>query len=141
MGVALTGLEKEDEAIKSFEKALALNPYDFESLASLGQIYFDKAETNFSQEDSQKSLEYFSKALELNKNCPTYHFYLGLNNLNSGNISSAIRNFDRALRINENDYNSMYYKAIAQFINGDYNSVVNETTKLLHKKYDINIIK
>ena len=133
MGVALVGLEKDDDAIKSFEKAVSLNPYDFESYASLGQIYYDKAETNFSEADSQKSIGYFSKAIEYHRNCPTYYFYLGLNNLNSGNFTAAIKNFDRALRINENDYNSLYYKAIAQYINGDYNSVVSDTSKLLYK--------
>ena len=133
MGVALVGLEKDDDAVKSFEKAISLNPYDFESYASLGQIYYDKAETNFSKEDSQKSVEYFKKALQLNRNCPTYYFYIGLNSLNSGDFTSAVQNFDSALRINENDYNSIYYKAIAQYINGDYNAVIAGTSKLLYK--------
>ena len=64
MGVALTGLEQTDDAIKSFEQALILNPYDFESLASLGQIYFDRAEVNFSTEDAKKSIDYFNQALK-----------------------------------------------------------------------------
>ena len=131
MGVALTGQDKDDEAIKSFEKAISLNPYDFESYASLGQIYYAKAETGFSKEDSKKSVEYFTKALQYNKNCPTYYFYIGLNELNSADFNSAVRNFNSALRINDKDYNSMYYKSIAEYINGNYNEVIKETSKLI----------
>ena len=132
-GVALAGLEKDDEAIKAFEKSVMLNPYDFESYASLGQIYYSKAETTFNNEYTKKSVEYFNKALTLNKNCPTYYFYLGMNELQNGNTNSAINNFDRAIRINPNDYNSQYYKLIAQYIKGDYQSVANGATQLLYK--------
>ncbi len=133
MGVALTGLEQTDDAIKSFEQALKLNPYDFESLASLGQIYFDRAETNFSKEDAQKSIDYFNQALKYHKNNNTYYFYIGMNELQMGNNNLAISNFNKALKINPNDYNSQYYKSIAQYINGDYSNVIDGTTKLLYK--------
>ncbi len=132
-GVALIGLDSEKEAIASFEKALSLNPYDFESLASLGQIYYNRAETTFSSADAIKSSEYFKKALKYNPNCNTYNMYLGLNELLQGNNTQAISAFDKAVRLNENDFNSIYYKSIAQFANGDYNSVINNTTSLLRK--------
>ena len=48
----LAELEKDSEAIQSFEKAVSLNPYDFESYASLGQIYYSKAETTFLDADA-----------------------------------------------------------------------------------------
>ncbi len=132
-GVALSELEKDDDAIQSFEKAAALNPFDFESYASLGQIYYSKAETTFSQDDARKSVDYFHKALRLNENCPTYYFYIGMNELQSGNTNVAIANFDKAIKINPNDYNSIYYKSIAQYINGKYQDVVDSTTKLLYR--------
>lgn len=44
VGVSMVGLEQENEAVDSFKNSLKYNPYDFESLASLGQIYYDKAE-------------------------------------------------------------------------------------------------
>ena len=133
MGVALSELEKEDDAIKSFEKAISLNPYDFESYASLGRIYYSKAETKFSDSDAKKSIQYFNRALKLNKNCPTYYFYIGMNELQTGNTNVAIYNFDQALKINASDYNSSYYKLIAQYINGNYQDVVDGSTKLLLK--------
>ena len=132
-GVALSELEKDDDAIKSFQKAITLNPYDFESRASLGRIYFSKAETTFSDASARKSVEYFKQALKQNKNCPTYYFYIGMNELQIGNTNVAITNFDKALQINPSDYNSMYYKLIAQYINGNYQDVVDGTSKLLLK--------
>lgn len=132
-GVALSELEKDDDAIKSFEKAISLNPYDFESYASLGRIYYSKAETTFSDSDGKKSIEYFNKAAQLNKNCPTYYFYIGMNELQAGNTNVAIYNFDKALQINSSDYNSMYYKLISQYMSGNYQDVVDGTTKLLYK--------
>ncbi len=133
-GVALSGLEKGDEALIAFNKALEKNPYDFESMASLGDIYFDKAQITFSQDDARKSIEYFKKALEYNKNCYLYHFYIGMNELQLGNTDTAISEFNKAIKIKPNDYNSLYYKLIAQYINKDYTSVLNGATKLLYKR-------
>lgn len=132
-GVALSELEKDDDAIKSFQKAISLNPYDFESRASLGRIYYSKAETTFSESSARKSIEYFNQAIKQNKNCPTYYFYIGMNELQIGNTNVAISNFDKALQINPSDYNSQYYKLIAQYINGNYQDVVDGTSKLLLK--------
>lgn len=132
-GVALSELEKDDDAIKSFEKAISLNPYDFESRASLGRIYYSKAETTFSDVYARKSIDYFNQAIKQNSNCPTYYFYIGMNELQIGNTNVAISNFDKALKINPSDYNSMYYKLIAQYINGNYQDVVDGTSKLLLK--------
>ncbi len=132
-GVALAGLEKDEEAILAFEKSLYLNPDDFESLASLGQIYYSQAETTFDIKDSKKSIEYFQKALSLNPNCYIYYFYIGLNELQMGNFDLAISNFDKALKINPQDYNSMYYNLIAQYNKGNYSAVVNGAEKLLYR--------
>ena len=132
-GVALSELEKDDDAIREFGKAISLNPYDFESRASLGRIYYSKAETKFSQDDARKSIEYFSQALRQNHNCPTYYFYIGMNELQIGNTNVAISNFDKALKINPSDYNSQYYKLIAQYINGNYQDVIDGASKLLLK--------
>ena len=132
-GVALSELEKDNDAIREFEKAISLNPYDFESRASLGRVYYSKAETTFSQADARKSIDYFNQALRQNQNCPTYYFYIGMNELQIGNTNVAISNFDKALKINPSDYNSMYYKLIAQYINGKYQDVIDGASNLLLK--------
>lgn len=133
-GVALAGMEQDEDAIVAFNNALKKNPYDFESLASLGQLYYAQAEKTFSVDDAKKSSEYFRQALKMNPNCNSYYFYIGLNDLLQGKVSSAIENFDSAIKLKSNDYNSQYYKIIAQYINGDYSSVVSGAGKLLYRR-------
>ena len=133
-GVALAGMEQDEEAIVAFNNALKKNHYDFESLASLGQLYYAQAEKTFSVDDAKKSTEYFRQALKLNPNCNSYYFYIGLNDLLQGKVSSAIENFDSAIKLKSNDYNSQYYKIIAQYINGDYSSVISGAGKLLYRR-------
>jgi hypothetical protein len=133
-GVALVGLEKDDEAIIAFDESLKRNPYDFESMASLGQIYYNKAEKTFDTGASEKSLEYFEQALKYNRNCPTYSFYAGLNKMLLKNYEAAITDFNAAILQNPSDYGSIYYKSIAQYVTGDYESVIDNTTKLLYKR-------
>lgn len=133
-GVALAGMEQDEDSIVAFNNALKKNPYDFESLASLGQLYYAQAEKTFSVDDAKKSTEYFRQALKLNPNCNSYYFYIGLNDLLQGKVSSAIENFDSAIKLKSNDYNSQYYKIIAQYINGDYSSVVSGAGKLLYRR-------
>lgn len=132
-GVALAGMDKEAPAISAFETALKYNPYDFESLASLGQIYYQEAEKTFSAEAAQKSIEYFEKALQYNSNCYIYYYYIGLNQLQIGDCELAIKNFNMAIKYKPNDYNSMYYKLIAQYIQGDYSDVSAGATRLLYR--------
>lgn len=132
-GVAMVGLDKENDAIVAFENALKYNPYDFESLASLGQIYYTKAEKTFDKDLAQKSIEYFTQALKYNPNCYLYYYYIGLNELQNGNFDSAISKFNNATKIKSNDYNSMYYRMIAQYIKGDYKTVVDNSTKMLYR--------
>lgn len=133
-GVALAGMEQDEDAIVAFNNALKKNPYDFESLASLGQLYYAQAEKTFSVDDAKKSTEYFRQALKLNPNCNSYYFYIGLNDLLQGKVSSAIENFDSAIKLKSNDYNSQYYKIIAQYINGDYSSVISGAGNLLYRR-------
>lgn len=133
-GVALAGMEQDEDAIVAFNNALKKNPYDFESLASLGQLYYAQAEKTFSVDDAKKSTEYFRQALKLNPNCNSYYFYIGLNDLLQGKVSSAIESFDSAIKLKSNDYNSQYYKIIAQYINGDYSSVISGAGNLLYRR-------
>lgn len=133
-GVAFAGLEQDDDAISAFKKSLDKNSYDFESLASIGQIYYSRAEKTFSVDDAKNSIEYFQKAMKLNPNCNSYYFYTGLNELQLGNISSSIDNFNKAIKLKPNDYNSLYYKLIAQYIKGDYSAVIEGSTNLLYKR-------
>lgn len=133
-GVVMVGMEQEQEAINAFHNALKLNPKDFESYASLGLLYYEKAEKTFNKDYVQKSIDNFNKAIALNPNCHTYYFYLGLNQLELGNYDIAVGNFKKSLSIKNNDYNSMYYKSIAQYLQKDYYGVISETTNMLYRR-------
>lgn len=133
LGVAFEGLDKEDEAVSAFQNAIKFNPYDFESMASLGLIYYNKAEKTFSSDDQKKSNEYFTTAIKYNPNCHLYYYYIGLNQLQAGDYNSAIAEFNKAIRFKSNDYNSSYYKLIAQYLKGEYSEVVDGCTNLLYR--------
>ncbi len=132
-GVVMYTLEQDENAINAFNNSIKLNPKDFESYASLGLLYYDKAAKTFNEDYAKKSIENFEKAIALNSNCSTYYFYIGLNHMELGDWASAVNNFKKALVINPKDYNSMYYKSIAQYLQKDYTAVVDETTKMLYK--------
>ena len=133
LGVAMAGMEQYDDAVHSFENALKYNPYDFETFASLGQLFYRKAEKTFSAEDAKKSIEYFNNAIKYNSTCHIYHYYIGLNQMIIGDYNLAISSFESAIKLKSNDYNSMYYKLVAQHIKGDYLSVIDGTTNLLYR--------
>lgn len=133
-GVVMSGLEQKEQAVSSFERAIALNPYDFESYASLGLLYYREAEKTFDTSNSDKSVSYFQKAISMNPNCNTYYYYIGLNRMIEGDYADAVDNFKKAIQIKSNDYNSKYYKAVAQYLNGDYNGTIDEATGLIYRR-------
>lgn len=133
LGLSMDCLCNENDAIQAYENALKLNPYDFESMASLGQIYYNDAEKTFSVDAAKKSVEYFSKAIKYNPNSNLYYYYIGLNDLRAGDYDAAVSNFNMAVKINPNDFNSSYYKLISLYMKGEYNSVVEGCTNLLYR--------
>ena len=61
-----------DSAIVYFERVLEKNSYDYEATLNAAQLYLDAGEF-------KKSIEFFNKIIEVNKNEPFAHFGLGLN--------------------------------------------------------------
>lgn len=133
-GVVMSGLEQDEEAVSSFNRAISLNPEDFESYASLGLLYYREAEKAFDSKVAEKSVENFQKALKYNPNCNTYYYYIGLNEMLENKYDDAISNFKKAINLKSNDYNSKYYKAIAQYLNKDYKGSIEESTNLLFRR-------
>lgn len=133
-GVVMSGLEQDEEAVSAFNRAISLNPNDFESYASLGLLYYREAEKTFDSKLAAKSVENFQKALKNNPNCNTYYYYIGLNEMLENKYDAAISNFKKAINLKNNDYNSKYYKAVAQYLNKDYKGTIEEATNLLFRR-------
>ncbi len=133
-GVVMSGLEQDEEAVSAFNRAISLNPNDFESYASLGLLYYREAEKTFDSNLAAKSVENFQKALKDNPNCNTYYYYIGLNEMLENKYDAAISNFKKAINLKNNDYNSKYYKAVAQYLNKDYKGSIEEATNLLFRR-------
>jgi tetratricopeptide (TPR) repeat protein len=60
-GDAYVALGDENRALAEYERALALNPYQFGTLASCGEIWMTRS-------DYRKAADYFRRALDLNPN-------------------------------------------------------------------------
>ena len=62
-GNAYAALGEEDRALADYERALSLNPYEFGTLESIGEIWLGRS-------NYRKAAEYFRRALDLNPNLP-----------------------------------------------------------------------
>ncbi len=60
-GNAYSDLGEEDRALADYERAITLNPYEFGTLESIGEIWMSRS-------DYRKAAEYFRRALDLNPN-------------------------------------------------------------------------
>jgi len=82
-----------ESAIKSFEKAIALNPNYAEAHYNLG-VAFQRTRR------LDEAIEYYKEAINAKHAYPTAHNNLGLIALERGNIDSAIKSFEWAVAYN-----------------------------------------
>ncbi|MGD2249802.1 MAG: tetratricopeptide repeat protein [Candidatus Methanofastidiosia archaeon] len=104
IGASLGYLEKDDEALQWFDKALEINPEDYNTLRDRG--------VSLSRLGRRKeALDYFEKALQINpENFPAWREKGAvLSNLNRDR--EAIRCYRKAIDINPDDYHS--YRQLA----------------------------
>lgn len=83
---------KLDEAAASFNKILRRNPKDFVSLYSIAVI-------RFQQNDYQKALSYFNKAVAVNPSFAQLHYNIGLILANIGKLSEAKESLEKAISL------------------------------------------
>jgi protein O-mannosyl-transferase len=95
LGVALFQKGNGDEAIVSFQKALALNPNYADAHNSLGGVLLQKG-------DGKEAAAHFQKALEIDPDYTEAHNNLGNALLQKGSVDAAITHFQKALLINPN---------------------------------------
>jgi len=92
-GVSLTELNRNDEAITCFDKAIELNP-------NYAKVWFSKALTLIDLFKSAEALECYSKAIELNPDYEEAWFNKGILLSNFSKHEDALACFDKAIELN-----------------------------------------
>ena len=96
LGVALDKLERYDEAIDQYQKALTINPECTAAYNNIGTIMFGRRQY-------REATTYFRKALEIGSCCANYHRSLGLALAALGWMDEAIDHYQTAIKLNPND--------------------------------------
>ena len=91
MGEAYKGLDKLEEAIKSYKAAIAIDPLEPKYHYNVGNIYMKTAMT-------QDAVYHYEKALEVNDNAD-YHNNLSVAYRLLGNHKKALEHLDKAKRL------------------------------------------
>ncbi|HIJ94605.1 MAG TPA: tetratricopeptide repeat protein [Desulfuromonadales bacterium] len=93
------------QRIAQAEKIVAQNPKDVNAWISLGNDYFDT-------EQSQKSIDAYAKALEINPNNPNVLTDQGVMYKKIGWFDKALANFEKAQKIDPNHVQSLFNSGV-----------------------------
>ncbi|UCG55062.1 MAG: tetratricopeptide repeat protein, partial [Dehalococcoidia bacterium] len=96
LGVALMQLGKTDEAIQAWQKAVVINPFDFEMNNTLGLALTEQG--NFEQ-----AIHYYTKALQIRPNSSRAHNNMGTTLIQIGSFENAVSHFSEVLRFMPNN--------------------------------------
>jgi serine/threonine-protein kinase len=88
-----------DNAIKSFNSAVAADPQFALGFASLGEAYWDKYRYDRNSEWLKKAAEFCNRAIQLNKKLPVVYITLARIHDASGNHDLALEEFDQTLSL------------------------------------------
>ncbi len=91
-GLSLAGGGRKQDAIKSFEKAIAVKPDFFDALANLGSAYLDLGR-------SVEAIPYLERAVQSDPNRFEGQVNLGLAYMNGGRLDEAIQHLERSVSI------------------------------------------
>ncbi|AEK19716.1 TPR Domain containing protein [Methanococcus maripaludis X1] len=87
-----------DEALKCYNKAIEINPYDDKLFSAIGKAYYGK-------KDYKKAAEFYERSIELNPSCH-YRRYTWLGNSYHylKDYSNAIKQYEKVIKINPTHY-------------------------------------
>lgn len=80
------------QSISALKARLAMNPNDFEALATLGDVYFESSQF-------VDAFQTYDKAIAINPNCADCYNDRGLSLFYLGDATSALESFDKAIAI------------------------------------------
>lgn len=106
-------LKKYDDAIKSFNKALELNPEDADALNFKGTSLYLLNEL-------RKGLGFINDAIKINPEYSDAYFNKGLILTDLKKYDEAIIAFDKVLKIDKSNENALFYKGNAFFQEGKF---------------------
>jgi tetratricopeptide (TPR) repeat protein len=87
---------------------LKANPNDFDTLAKLGNLYYDS-------QSYPQAIDYYEKALAVQPNNPDVRTDLGTSYWYTGDADKAIANFDKALTIRPNHPGTLFNLGIVKW--------------------------
>jgi tetratricopeptide (TPR) repeat protein len=102
-----------EQALKSYQTALALNPYDYNTRYNLGELYRTHLE------DKENALREFVAAIELNPKHSEANYRAGLICAGNGMMKEAIRYFEASLQNNRQNPRRLLQLAAAYERIGD----------------------
>ncbi|MBN1319190.1 MAG: tetratricopeptide repeat protein [Anaerolineales bacterium] len=105
LGGAFIMLQQHDQAIPILEQAALLAPENSKIWINLGAAYLGKLE-DATNDNREKAIKAFEKALELDPAAPSVNYNLGLIHRERGALDIAIIHFRRAAAINPFDHDA-----------------------------------
>ena len=95
IGFANYQLNKNDEAIKAYKKAIEINPKSTTAYKDLGDVY----RNNFKPAKVDEAIKYYLKALAFNPKAANTYYALGWCYAEKKNYEEAIKKFKKAIEI------------------------------------------
>lgn len=111
-GVGFNGKKQYDLSIPDFNKAVSLNPRNFQAFNNRGNAYYNKENYDAAMEDYDRALRISPQYDKARKNRGNTYYAVGLN-------SRAIEDYNEAIRINPRYANAYYDRSLARRKKGD----------------------
>lgn len=122
-GAALSFLERDDEAMAAYDRALELNPDLVPALVARGNMHA------FALGDAEAAMPDFDKAVALApKFAPGFHGR-GVLRLDANDVPGAVADLSEAARLDPKNVNTLYVLAQAHAAAGDAKSALDAATK------------
>jgi tetratricopeptide (TPR) repeat protein len=97
-GVSIISIGEMNAGIEKLEETLKINPKYYKAILNLATLYYEK-------DEYQKSVEHYSKALQINSEDDRAYYGLAASQVVLGKLDDARLNCEKALKINpDNDY-------------------------------------
>jgi tetratricopeptide (TPR) repeat protein len=163
LGEVLSDLNKDDEAIASYEKALTLNNKLTEIYVPLGILYYQKGEiakadeilgkalaaspdnpetqyflglVRYAQNRNDEALTAFQRSITLDPNYAEAHFYAGETMVRLGRKEPAIEEYKKALEIRRTYFEAWVRLASAYYEAENYLEAINTYKEAIKLKND-----